>query len=162
MKWLIIYDSAYGNTAQIAQAIGDGLRDAASAPDDVKVVHVGAVTPEHLAELAVLIVGSPTQGFRPTGPIKDFLKQLPKGSLNAVRVAAFDTRFTEKEIHSHGFVLSKLADTFGYAAKPIAESLQQKGGHLVVPPEGFFVSGKEGPLLAGEAERAAEWGRGVV
>jgi hypothetical protein len=46
---------------------------------------------------------------------------------------------------------------FGYAAKPIADRLERKGGRLVVPPEGFFVEGTEGPLAAGELKRAAEW-----
>ena len=55
-----------------------------------------------------------------------------------------------------------MAGRFGYAAKPIADRLQKKGGDLAVPPEGFIVLGAEGPLKEGELERAAEWGRRVV
>jgi hypothetical protein len=44
----------------------------------------------------------------------------------------------------------------------IANNLKGKGGNLVAPPEGFFVTGKEGPLKEGELERAAGWAKGIV
>lgn len=50
----------------------------------------------------------------------------------------------------------------GYAAGRIAETLKKKGGNLVMPPEGFFVKGKEGPLKEGELERTANWGEVIV
>jgi flavodoxin len=50
----------------------------------------------------------------------------------------------------------------GYAAKPIADKLKKKGGKLVLPPEGFFVQGSEGPLKEGEVERAAEWAKQLL
>jgi hypothetical protein len=37
-----------------------------------------------------------------------------------------------------------------------------QSGELVVPPEGFYVSDTEGPLLEGELERAADWTRQIV
>ena len=51
---------------------------------------------------------------------------------------------------------------FGYAAKPIADRLEKKGGQLAVPPEGFYVTDTEGPLVEGELERAAEWARKIA
>jgi len=50
---------------------------------------------------------------------------------------------------------------FGYAAKSIAGTLKKKAGELVVPPEGFFVGGTEGPLKEGELERAADWAKQI-
>ena len=79
-----------------------------------------------------------------------------------MKVASFDTRITEEEFNSHGVVVSKLAAIFGYAAEPIAERLKKKGGELAAPSEGFYVGGTEGPLLEGEFERAAEWGRQIL
>lgn len=157
MKAMVIYDSVFGNTAQIAQAIGNGLSNAPGAPEDVELRQIGNVKPEYLVGLDVLIVGSPTRGFRPTPATSDFLKSIPKNALRGVKVAAFDTRFTEEEINSHGVVLSKLVSVFGYAAKPISDRLEKKGGELAAPPEGFYVDGTEGPLTEGELERAAEW-----
>jgi len=79
-----------------------------------------------------------------------------------VRVAAFDTRLTEEALHSHGAMLGKLVDWFGYAAPRISEELEKKGGQVVQPPEGFIVLGTEGPLQDGEPERAATWARQIV
>ena len=61
MKILIIYDSVYGNTKQIAQAIGNAL----SFHKDVEIIRVGDVKLQQLTGLDLLITGSPTQRFRP-------------------------------------------------------------------------------------------------
>ena len=59
MKVLVVYDSVYGNTEQIARAIGEGL----GAEESVPVVRVADVNPEQLRNLDLLVVGSPTQRF---------------------------------------------------------------------------------------------------
>lgn len=158
MKALIIYDSFFGNTEQIAQAIGNAL----GSPEDVEVLRVGDVKPEQLTGATLLIVGSPTRGFRPTPAISNLLKSIPKNGLKGVKVAAFDTRFTRDEIESSVFILPILVNLFGYAAKPIADRLEKKGGERIVPPEGFFVEGTEGPLKEGELERAADWAKQIM
>jgi hypothetical protein len=56
-----------------------------------------------------------------------------------------------------GFIISKMLNFMGYAAKPISDKLAKKDGELVIPPEAFYVDGTEGPLLAGVLERAAQW-----
>ena len=151
MKALVIYDSVFGNTERVAQAIGMSL--------GAQVLRVGDVKPEHLNGLAVLIVGSPTQAFQPLKPIKAFLKTLPSGSLKGVRVAAFDTRADVQEVNSR--ILTLFVKLFGYAAEPIAARLVKKGGTQALPPAGFFVNGKEGPLKDGELERAAAWAQQI-
>ena len=153
MNGLIIYDSFFGNTEQIAQAIGHAL----GSPEEIQMLRVGDVKPEQLAGLQLLIVGSPTRGFRPSPAISNLLKGIPRNSLKGTKVAAFDTRFTEEEIKSSAAILPFMVKIFGYAAKPIADKLQEKGGELIAPPEGFYVRGSEGPLLDGELDRAAEW-----
>lgn len=157
MKALVVYDSMYGNTGRIAEAIGRAL----GPEENVEVVRAAEAKPEQLAGITLLIVGSPTQKFRPTGATSQFLKSLPKNGLEGVRVAAFDTRFTESEIEKIR-ILAFFVSIFGYAAKPIADRLQKKGGELAVPPEGFYVGDTEGPLLEGELERAAEWAREIA
>ena len=145
MKALIVYDSAYGNTEQIARAIGGAISG------DVKVIRAGDASPSDLEAIDLLIIGVPTQGGRATPPIRDFLKKITKPALKGINVAAFDTRITTKWV-----------GIFGYAAGRIARSLQKMGGNLVVNPEGFFVKGTEGPLKEGELERAAIWVKGLV
>jgi flavodoxin len=158
MKALVIYDSFFGNTEQIAQAIGNAL----ASPEDVEILRVGNVKPEQLAGVTLLIVGSPTRGFRPTPAISNLLKRIPKNGLKGVKVAAFDTRLTRDEIESSVFILRILVNLFGYAAKPIADRLEKKGGERIMPPEGFFVEGTEGPLKEGELERAADWAKQIM
>ena len=157
MKAMVAYDSAYGNTEQVARAIGDAL----GPQEDVETLRVGEVTPERLTGVSLLVVGCPTQKFSPTGATTHLLKSIPKDGLKGVKVAAFDTRFTEAEIEKVK-ILAFIVRIFGYAAEPIADRLKKKGGELAVPPEAFYVSGTEGPLLEGELERAGEWAKQIV
>jgi flavodoxin len=156
VKALVAYDSAYGNTEQIAHAIGGTL----GTQEDVTVLRVGEVKPDQLKDLGLLVVGSPTQGFRPTRETKGFLGRIPARGLAGVKVAAFDTRYQLTDASPR--VLRVMIRWFGYAAKSIADRLVGKGGELVVPPAGFFVEGTEGPLKHGELERAAEWAGQLV
>ena len=157
MKAMVVYDSVFGNTEKIAQAIGHAL----GAPEDVEIAQVGNIKPEQLAGLTLLIVGSPTRKFSPTAAITSFLRSIPKNGLKGVRVAAFDTRFTVSAIEKVR-ILAFFVKIFGYAAKPIADRLEKKGAGLAVPPEGFYVSDTEGPLLEGELERAADWAKQIM
>ena len=157
MKAMVIFDSVFGNTAKIAEAIGQGL----GSPEEVQVVRVNDVKPEQLIGLTLLIVGSPTRQFNPTGATTNLIKGIPKDGLKGVKVAAFDTRITESEVERVR-ILAFFVKIFGYAAKPMADRLEKKGGELTVPPEGFYVGGTEGPLLEGELERAADWARQIA
>ena len=84
-------------------------------------------------------------------------RHLPGGCDGNRRIPVYD------DIH-HGWLIGRFffVRLFGYAAKPIADRLQKRGGVLVVPPEGFYVEGTEGPLQEGELERASEWARRIV
>ena len=145
MKALVIYDSQYGNTEQIAKAIGGALGA------EAKVVRFGDVKAAELASYDLLFIGSPTQGGRYTMSMKGFLDAIPSGSLANIRVASFDTRLK-----------TKLVKIFGYAATRIADTLKIKGGNLVAPAEGFIVKGSKGSLAEGELERAAAWAKDIA
>jgi len=144
MKVLIVYDSVYGNTEKIARAIAGAFTPS----DGVKIFRAGEVNPSELESIDLLIVGSPTQGGRPTPVTQDFLHKVSESAIKGVNVAAFDTRYS-----------TRLVGVFGYAAGRIASNLKGKGGTLVASPEGFFVKGREGPLKEGELERAAGWAK---
>lgn len=152
MKTLIVYDSVFGNTEQIARAVAAGL----GSQSEAVVVKVGKVTPDHLQGLRLLIVGSPTRGFRATPAMDAFLKGLTPGVLKGVRVAAFDTRIDTRSIK--GALWRFIVSRGGFAAPKMAVLLAQKGGTQAQPPEGFIVEESEGPLRTGEMDRAAGWG----
>jgi flavodoxin len=162
VKTLVIYDSQFGNTQKIAEAIGRGVSEAAGEGNPVQLHRLGDVLPGDVTGLDLLLVGSPTHAFRATPEMKTWLKEIPDHGLQETAVATFDTRFTDEYIKSESRVLTVMSGLFGFAADPMGDELKKKGGRLVVAPEGFYVGGTEGPLLAGELERAVEWGRQVV
>ena len=142
MNALIVYDSQYGNTERIAQCIASTLSEFGHA----RAVRVDQVYLEELQGMDMLILGCPTQGMRQTPAMQSYIAHIPRELLNGLSVACFDTRFRG------GFWMLS-------AAPAMAKQLRMIGVVPVVQPESFFVKAmkKEGPLLAGEIERAAGW-----
>jgi flavodoxin len=156
MKTLIIYESAFGNTEQIAFAI----RDVLSISGETVAVHPDNVKPLDLKNYDLIIAGSPTQKFSPLPKIATFLSSLPGGCLKGKNVAAFDTRIDLKKQNNR--FLSFMVWLFGYAAEPLAKKLKSKRGNLIVPAEGFFVDDTKGPISEGELQRAKEWAENLL
>ncbi len=142
MNTLVIYDSQFGNTEVIARVIASTL----SAFGQAQAVRVGAARPEEFQGVDLIIMGSPTQGFRPTLAMQSLLRNVSSEALSGVAVACFDTRFRG------GLWKSS-------AALRMDRQLRAMGVETVAAPESFFVKAmkKEGPLLAGEVERAGTW-----
>ena len=140
MKTVVIYDSQFGNTKHIAEAIAMRLE----AGGMVQVLNVNNGLPD-LHAIDVLVAGAPTQAHNVSPAMRAFLDQVPPGALREVCVAAFGTRVPGPELFT------------GSAAHGIAKQLTKKGGYLLIPPEEFIVTGREGPLAEGEVDRAATW-----
>jgi flavodoxin I len=156
VKTILVYDSLYGNTEQIARAIE------AAIGMDIKVIRVSEVKASDLEYINLLIVGSPTQGAKPTSAIQEFINKIPGNSLVNVSVASFDTRISVKSGGIGTRLIARMAGGFGYAAGWIADNLKAKGGYIIKPPEGFIVNGVKGPLKEKELERAAGWAKGTL
>jgi flavodoxin len=157
MKICIVYDSAFGNTKQVAEAMAQALEKDA----EVTLKQVSEMEKSNLDGLNLLIVGSPTQKFTMLPAMKAFLKKIPSGKLKGVKVAAFDTRIPEAEINKIK-ILKFFVALFGYAAEKIGKTLIGKGGAPISKPEGFYVGGTEGPLLEKELERAKAWAQSLI
>ena len=157
MKALVVYDSEFGNTERVSKTIGNSL----GSSEEILVKRVGEVKMDDLEGIELVIVGSPTQRFRPTPATKDFLKRIPSNGLKGIRAAAFDTRLTDEEFETTR-IGSFFVGIFGFAAQPIANDLKKKGGLLAGSAEGFYVQGVEGPLVEGELERAAAWAEKIA
>jgi flavodoxin len=151
MKILVVFDSVWGNTEKIARAIGAALEPRG----EVKVVKAAEARPEDFGEKDMIVVGSATQKFTMLPGLKKLLRALPAGSLKGAKVAAFDTRLSVEEAKSR--VLKFMAKSFGFAAEKIGKALVGLGGEQASAPQGFFVGGTQGPLKAGEPERASAW-----
>lgn len=155
MNTLIIYDSAYGNTAKVAYVI----ENEASTFGKVKHVMAKDFKVSDITDVDVMFIGSPTQGGRPTQSISDLVNSLSSDVYKHIPVATFDTRFATE---AHGLGLKILMKTIGFASPKIAASVKHKSGRILGSPEGFIVDDKEGPLLEGELKRAAEWTKKIL
>ncbi len=170
MKVLVVYESMFGNTRDVAAAIADGLK-AQSRVDDVTLVEVSDA-PASSEGFDLVVVGGPvhawsmTRGVTRDGArdearlqhpdvvskgegIRDWLDKLPPTD-EPVDAAAFDT------------AAKTVWFPVGSAAKPAARRLGKRGFHLLANPEHFYVGGKYGPLLEGELERAQGWAEALV
>lgn len=148
MRIAIIYDTVFGNTAKIAEAIARSARTLG----ETTIVPVREAASIDPADFDLLVVGAPTRGFAPTPEIAEFAAGLPKGT---GRAAAFDTRLDPD--HIQPAPLRWVIQVGGYAASRIADTLRDKGYEVLAPNGDFLVEGAEGPLKAGEIERAEAW-----
>lgn len=145
-KYLIVYDSLYGNTKKLAGRIADSLGTQAKTIYDA--------TTNDVREADLVIFGSPTQGGRPTKPMQAFIDSLNEQVMRDKHVATFDSRFAYDE-HSKALgIIMKMVD---FAAPRMADSLVKKGAQPIGEPEGFFVHDTKGPVNNGELERAEKW-----
>jgi flavodoxin len=143
MKALIIYESQYGNTEQIARAVAQVLQDWGS----VRLLAADQADSRDLEVADLLVVGGPTQRHGLPPALHSLLENIPPNILGNTPALAFDTRF-----HWARWLT-------GSAAGQIAKRLERAGFVLFAPPESFFVLEEEGPLADGELARAAEWAR---
>ena len=143
MKYLVVYDSYFGNTETIAKEIATTL-------DDCECVRVTDINFREKVDL--LIVGSPTRGFKATASIQKFLNSLPS---NVKNVALFDTRIDTGTISS-GFS-RWIIGNMGYANNKMIKIVLKRKRNIIEPIEFFYVLGNEGPLKEGEIDKAKRW-----
>jgi hypothetical protein len=162
MRAVVVYESMYGNTRLIAEAIRVGIGDGTA------VVSVRDVTPELFEGTDLLVVGGPThvrgmsrpstrRGAAEAAIKPDSQLRLEPGSDGAglrewfaslgklfCRAAAFDTRIKMPALIS------------GRASPRIARLLRARA-ELAAKPESFLFS-KQSALLDGEESRGQAWG----
>jgi flavodoxin len=145
---VVIYDTKFGNTAKIAEAIARGAGTAGS----VVVLPVAEIVGGLGEKPDLLLLGGPTQSRGVSPGLRSFLVTLP-ATLRGVPSASFDTRY-----RGSTWIM-------GSAAAQVAKALGKAGGKLVAAPESFFIARGGRPELqtleTGELERAEAWGRTV-
>jgi flavodoxin len=165
MKSLVVYESMFGNSEQVARAIAEGLE--AFGPvtvRDVATAFAGAIP--HGVDL--LVVGGPTHAFsmsrRSTredairqgagqGLAARGLREWIEGvnpDLKGLPFVTFDTR------------VSRVRRLPGSAGRSAARHLRRHHGRMIAPPESFFVNDVPGPLDVHELDRARTWARQVA
>ncbi|MEE2033720.1 flavodoxin family protein [Rhodococcus chondri] len=169
MQVLVVYESMYGNTRHVAEAIAKGIEAGAT----VKVVAAADAKNENLATYDLVVAGGPThvhgmsrastrhgaveaaeepdstltvEPDAESEGVREWLASLGSATGDA---AAFDTRYDGPVLFT------------GRASKSIAKKLGKAGFTLIADPESFLVD-KQTALEAGEEERASQWGRSLV
>ena len=166
MRALIVFESMFGNTGELADAVAGGLRQRGV---EVSVTEAGSMTHDLVAEHDLLVLAAPThalalsrpesradavaRGARPehaaTG-IREWIDTIDTHLPPGPRVVAvFDTR------------VSKMRRWPGSAAKQMARKLEREGCSVVARTS-FYVNGVKGPLVDGETRRAGGWGRSLA
>jgi hypothetical protein len=163
MKAMVVYESMFGNTRLVAQAVADGI----ARHGRVEVIEVGkAGSPP--PDLDLLVLGGPTHAFglsRP-GTRQDAARQVSRAVVSdriglrewialaetrlRTPVAVFDTKVAQPRWLP------------GSAARSAAKRLRRLDTPILVPPESFYVTGALGPLVDGELARARHWGDWVA
>jgi hypothetical protein len=164
MRALVVYESMWGNTERVAQAIAAGLRESM----EVESVAVAQAPADPGPEVGLIVAGGPTHAFSMSRArtradalergaehggsafgLREWLDRLPTGQ-HPQRIATFDTRVTQ---------MRRLP---GSAAKAAAKVAHRHGFERAEHVESFYVDDMEGPLLEGELTRATEWGRQIA
>jgi hypothetical protein len=160
MNAVVVYESFFGNTAAVANAIAEGIGPQA------KAMTTDDATSDVVSQADLVVVGAPVMGFRlptdsirtgllreydaPTPPdtthrsMRSWLEDLPAGT---APVAMFETRFRFSPGGSIG---------------TIAHELERAGYRPIGKGQKFLVTGKYGPLKVGELQRARQWGAALA
>ncbi len=146
MNTLIVYDSRFGNTEHIVQSIANTLYEGGL----VRTVRVEHTHPLELQGVDLLIIGCPTQEWRPTPAMRSLLEYISPAALSRMTVACFDTRLDQPRWMT------------GSAAEQLTKKLRKMGVAHLFPPQSFLVKGIHGPLANGEVERASTWARTLL
>jgi len=144
-KAIVIYDSKFGNTEKIAEALSEGMKKEGI---DVDCLRIDKVILNKLAEYDTLAIGAPTQGLGISKPMKEFLKKLENVNLQGKKAFAFDTKLK-----------SRFA---GSAAKGIEERLKQLNMTIIKPYASAIVKGAEGPLEEDAEKRFTQIGSEIA
>lgn len=169
MKAVVVYESMYGNTRAVAEAIADGLRGELTT--ELHPVHELAAPAMVGADL--LVVGGPTHAWglsrastrrsaaeaarKPGGGLtlepgaegtglREWLDAWPADSPTPRQCACFDTR------------MKAPLGLSGSAGRAAARRLRRHGLKIDRPIQPFYVT-RDNRLVDGELTRAEAWGR---
>ncbi|MET9881845.1 flavodoxin domain-containing protein [Streptomyces sp. NPDC006430] len=175
MRAVIVYESLFGNTRQVAEAVGAGVREA-HPEAEVDCVRVDEAGPERIGTADLLIVGGPTHmrgmtsglsrklGLRSEKEQADQEPEQPRHTAEegaegpGLRDWFHELGTTHEAIPAAAFDTRGDFRFAGGAAPAIARRLRSHGYRLAADPEGFITDDAEGPLREGELDRARAWG----
>lgn len=141
---LIVYDTKFGNTEQLAKEIGAGIEATGTAR--CSIINIKTVGDQDLSKFDGVLFGGPIHAFRATSGIQSAVKNASKRGLDGKLVGAFDTY----QASGHR----------GKAAGQIRDLLKKKarGAKVFTEELTSLVDDYQGPLNEAEPARAREFG----
>jgi len=168
MTVLVIYESMFGNTEAIAEAVAEGIRrEGEHAPPGqaVTVVQVAEAPQSIPHDVTMLLVGGPTHAFSMSRE-STRADAVRDGAAGSVRVGIrewIDACQPRADLPVHTFDTRVHVRMMpGSAAKQAAIALRRKGFRHANRGESFWVGGKDGPLSHDEVVRARAWGASLA
>jgi hypothetical protein len=159
MKAFVVYESLWGNTEAVARAIAEGIGADATA------LNTDEASTEALEGAGLIVAGAPLLGFAlPTEDMRAGIAKNPttkEPDLSHPSMRAWLEALPDGSGCCAGFE-TRIWWSPGSAAKKISEELRGKGYSAAGKDEKFVVTGKYGPLKAGELDRAREWGASLA
>jgi hypothetical protein len=169
MRALVVYESMYGNTQKIAQAIAEGISERMA----VKLVEVGEAALEVPDDVDLLVVGGPTHahGMSRTGTRASAATQVTKPLVSdgiGIREWLDAVRLPIRRVHAAAIDTRARIPAWasGSAASGFGKLLGGDGFVMIEKPRSFFIQNKAEPaddlLIPGELESARAWGLGLA
>ena len=153
MKGIVIYDTSYGNTKRIAEAIAETLKESGI---EVDLFYVKDVKKLSAKNYNFLVLGSPTKFGTMSLAVRFFLGKVKSGEWMNKTFVAFDTENPENVERSQA------ENKEWSAAEKIAEKLRDKKMNQLLPVLKAIVFGQKGPLKEGEIERTKDYARQIA
>jgi len=148
-KVIVVYDTRFGNTEEIARALALGMEKQGVEVDCVKVDEVDV---DGLVEYDLLSIGGPTHMAGMSQPMKEFLEELKTVDIRGKKGFCFDTR---NQSRFNRF-------DFNSAAKRIEKKMKRMRVKMIKPRESALVEGREGPLENGALETFEKLGEEIA
>jgi flavodoxin len=145
VKAVVVYDSLYGNTERLAQALARGIAGGGVEADAFK---VDGLDVERLARYDLIAVGGPTHMAGASKPMKRLLTDMRTVDLRGRKGFCFDTR---NESRFNAFDING-------AGKRIEGRMKRMKVEMLKPRASATVEGREGPLEEGALKRFQEMG----
>lgn len=143
VKGVVVFQSKWGNSRQIAQSIASGL---AESGHDVEVKRVGSEKLDTGVDF--IVIGGPTRIGRAYGPIMRLAKRKLREGWTGKPFATFSTGAS---------VYSEKPNP--QASEKLDELMKAGGLEEIAPPFKAGVKDMHGPLVEGELERAVGYGK---
>lgn len=144
MRVLVVFESKYGNTKQVAETIIEGIREAAGIETvltERKEVDFNTIT-----DYDIILVGTPNHMGGPTQGIMKFVDKLGKFNLEGKQAAVFDM-YVKKD--------------FEKAVKKLEKHIKEKAPGLKLIASGLSirVNGMKRPISEGELPKCTKFGK---